>query len=161
MSFQRQLLLLAELERDRIDTMTSIGGCLVSFAVEDVSQMSSTVLASDFGAFHPEGAIFMCFQCAWDAIVESRPSTARIELGFGLVQVCTTSSTLVHSLLEMFVVLSCENIINDKIFDYSTHFFVPVPGLSVPFSLSTLYCSGVSLVFHSSSVSFSAIADLL
>jgi hypothetical protein len=79
-SLIHNLILRCELHADTVDTMSLICRSGISFSLEDVAQMSTTVRAHNFCSFHTECSVSVSGYCARDVIEVCRPSAARLEL---------------------------------------------------------------------------------
>jgi hypothetical protein len=78
--------------------VTLISRSGVSLALEDVTEMATTVGADNLSTLHTEGAVSVSGYSTRDSIEESRPAAARLELVVGLVQRSLAASTSVDTL---------------------------------------------------------------
>lgn len=79
-------------------TVTLVGRSRVSFALENVTEMATTVGADDLSALHTEGAVGVSGHSTGHSIEESRPAATRLELVVGLVEGGLAASTGVDTL---------------------------------------------------------------
>jgi hypothetical protein len=70
----------------------------VSLALEDVTEMATTVGADNLSALHTESAVSVSGYSTRDSVEESRPAAARLELVVGLVKRSLAASTGVDTL---------------------------------------------------------------
>lgn len=82
------LLLIAEVQRHRVDTVPLICRRRISLALENMTQMSTTVIAHNLNPLHAKRAILIPSNSARNGIEESRPAAPRLELVGGLVEGC-------------------------------------------------------------------------
>jgi hypothetical protein len=78
--------------------VTLVGGGRVSLALENVTEMTTTVGADDLSALHTESAVGVSGHSTRDGIEESGPSAARLELVIGLVERSIAAGTGVSTL---------------------------------------------------------------
>lgn len=71
---------------------------VVTLALENMAQMSTTIGAGDFSPFHAMAEISLCGNGPGNPLIKRRPSTARIKLGGGFVKRRVASRTIVHPL---------------------------------------------------------------
>lgn len=84
--------------------MALIRGVREPFALEDVAQVSPTGIAHNLDPVAI--GIRVSSNSSGDCIKESRPATARVELGRRSVQGCLAARTRVHALVRVLVVLA-------------------------------------------------------
>jgi hypothetical protein len=77
-------------------TLVSRSG--VSLALEDVTEMATTVGADNLSTLHAEGAVGVSGYGTRDSIEEGRPAAARLELVVSLVERSLAASTGVDTL---------------------------------------------------------------
>jgi len=90
--------ILVEGERDSVHTVTLVSRSRISLALEDVTEMATTVGADNLSTLHTEGAVGVSGHGTRDSIEESRPAAARLELVVGLVERSLTAGTGVDTL---------------------------------------------------------------
>lgn len=78
--------------------MTLVGRRRKALALEDVAEVAAAFGADDLGPEHSPGAILVPGDSARQAVEVGRPPTARLELVVGLVQRRIATSTAVHAL---------------------------------------------------------------
>lgn len=97
-----------KIERDAVDAMPLVGRRVETLPLEDMPQMTSTVLAGDLNPFHAQGAISVTIDRTRNGVEEGGPAAARVELGRGLVEWRVTTCTGVDTVLGIVVaVLAC------------------------------------------------------
>jgi hypothetical protein len=82
---------LVELDAHRVHTVPLVRRCRVSFALEHMSQVTSTVAANDLCPLHAECAVGVSGHGARHGVKEGRPSAARLELVLGSVDWCVAA----------------------------------------------------------------------
>lgn len=99
--------IVGELETDAVDAVSLIGRGIVSLALEDMTQMATTVSAQNLGARHSQRAILMADDSTGNRVKVGGPAAAAVELVRGLVQRRIAARAVVHALLgEVRVVLA-------------------------------------------------------
>lgn len=93
-----------ELEADAVNAVALIRGGREPLALEDMAQVSSTGIAHNLDPVAV--GIRVSSNSSGDRIKESRPATARVELGRRGVQGCLAARTRVHALVRVLVVLA-------------------------------------------------------
>jgi hypothetical protein len=78
--------------------MTLVGRGRISLALENVTEMATTVGADNLSALHAESSVSVSGNGTGDGIEESRPAAARLELVVGLVERSLAASTGVDAL---------------------------------------------------------------
>jgi hypothetical protein len=78
--------------------VTLVGGGRVSLALENVTEMATTVGADNLSTLHTESAVGVSGYSTRDGIEESGPSAARLELVVGLVERSLAAGTNVSTL---------------------------------------------------------------
>lgn len=71
----------------------------ISFSLENMSQMSSTIRTNNLGSLHSESTIGMPGHSTWDVVEICWPPTARLELVVCLVEWCIAACAGVYSCL--------------------------------------------------------------
>ena len=100
------LLCRGEFQADRVDAVSLVGGSLVAFALEYVSQVSTALCAHDLDSTHAVSVVFVRGDGSRETLEESGPAAAGVELGIGLVEWCVTSGTVVDARIVEVIVLS-------------------------------------------------------
>jgi len=85
-SLIHNLILWRELHANTVDTMSLICRSGVSFSLEDVAQMSTTVRAHNFCSVHTECSVSVSGYCARDIVEVCGPSAARLKFVRSFVQ---------------------------------------------------------------------------
>lgn len=97
-----------KLHTDAVDTVSLIRRRTETLSFEDMTKVSTTVGAHNFGSFHSEAAIHMSCHCTRNVIEVRRPSAARLELVVCRVERGITAGTGIDSgLWHVLVKLSC------------------------------------------------------
>jgi hypothetical protein len=91
------IVLRAEVDADTVDTVPLILGVSKPLALEDVAQVSSTVVAYNLGPHHAEAGVGLLPNGAWHGVPECRPPASRIELVVRLVQWCVAAGASVDA----------------------------------------------------------------
>ena len=87
-----------EPQADTVHTMPLIRRCGEPLAFENVSKMTTTVIADNFSPLHAKGVVHVSLDGTGNRIKVSRPSTAWLELVIGCVKWRITASAVVHTL---------------------------------------------------------------
>jgi len=66
---------------DRVDAVAFVSRRAEALTLEDVSQVTAAVLASNLNPFHTKGGIFVFFDSTGNRVEERWPPTPRIKLG--------------------------------------------------------------------------------
>lgn len=85
--------------------MPLVGRRVESFALEDVSEMTAAVLASDLDSFHAPTPVRVSINGTWNGVEEGRPTATGIELGGRLVERRVTTCACVDTLLGVMLVV--------------------------------------------------------
>lgn len=102
-------IILVELDAYAVHAMSLICGCLISLALEHVSEVTATIAANDFRSRHAKCSVSVSSHCAWNGIEICRPPAATLELMLGLIDWCIAACACVDSLVwVVFVVLASE-----------------------------------------------------
>lgn len=78
--------------------MSLVSGCRVSLALEDMSQMASTVGAHNLCSLHAKSAVDVSGDGTWNCIEEGGPAATRLELVVCLVDGSVATSAVVYTL---------------------------------------------------------------
>ena len=85
--------------------MPLISRVVVSFTLEHMSKMSSTITANDLRPLHAESTICMPCNRTRDVVEVRGPSAARLELMFRRVKRCITAYTCVDAFFGVVLVV--------------------------------------------------------
>lgn len=96
----------AKLERDRVGTVSFVGGVLVAFVVENVANVASTSSAADLSALHAHGDVRMKSESTLDGLEEGRPAATGVEFGFAFIKRRVAASAVVDALFVVLIVLA-------------------------------------------------------
>jgi len=121
-TFLKLLLLIMELQRNRVDTMPFIRGSVESLAFEYMSKMSAAGRANNLSTDTPKGSIFMSAHGAWYGIKKRRPAAAAIEFGSALVKGCPTACAGIDTFGCVFIVLASARALSPFLSQYSKLF---------------------------------------
>lgn len=103
-------IILVKVDRDAVYAVTLVGGRVEPLAFEHVAEVTTTGLASDLDSLHAPAAVDVAIDGARNGVEEGGPSTARVELGRGLVQGRVAARAGVHAVLGIvLVVLACSS----------------------------------------------------
>lgn len=92
-------------QANRVDTMSLICRSLITFSLEDMSQMATTITAHNFGPLHSKGSIGMTRHSPGNAVEVGGPSTAALEFVLSCVEWCITTSTGVDTSVRLMLVV--------------------------------------------------------
>lgn len=101
----RSTLVLGKTQTDAVHTVTLISGGRISFTLEDMAEMTSTVIADDLGALHAKGIVHMSLHSTGNRIKVSGPATTGLELVIGCVKRRITPGAVVHALGRMVLIV--------------------------------------------------------
>lgn len=103
------LVVLVELDADRVDAVSLVGGRGVALAFEDVSKVAPTVGAHNLNPLHAKGTIHVSCHSSRHCVEEGWPSTSTLELLVGRVEGSFAAGAGVDSLVGVvLVVLAAE-----------------------------------------------------
>lgn len=91
-------IVLVEVERNAVDTVSLVGGCGVSLSLEDVSEVTAAIRADNLDSLHAKGAVRMSRHGTGDSVEEGGPAAAGLELVVGLVERCLAAGAGVDTL---------------------------------------------------------------
>lgn len=92
------LILWAEIDRYTVHTMTLVLGVAEPLSLENVPQMSSTIIANNLCSHHSEARVGSLAHRVRERVPESWPSAARIELVVGFVEGSFAAGATVDSI---------------------------------------------------------------
>ena len=103
----RDWIIRIEIQADAVHAMPLIRWSGITFALENVSQMPTTIAAYYFCSLHSKCAICMSRNSAWDVIEICRPTAARLEFVVCFVEWRIATSTRVDACFgHMLVILA-------------------------------------------------------
>jgi hypothetical protein len=68
-----------ELQANAVDTMSLVCRCWIPLPLEDMTKVTTTISADDLRPLHPECAVGVSGDRAWDGIVVRWPAASRLE----------------------------------------------------------------------------------
>ncbi len=98
-------IILVKVDRDTVDTVALVGRRVETFTFEDVSQVATTVLASDLDPLHAPTPVRVPVDRSWNSVEESRPAATRVELGGSFVKRRIAAGASVDTFLGVVLVV--------------------------------------------------------